>query len=353
MSVQVNEFESANVEAKAAEAIRRTYERQLVAADKRLEELDRKCDLLTAIDAVPSAAKHSWTIAKSSRPHRAIANLLLSDLHLSEVVKPGEVGYTNAFNDRIARLRLERCAERTIIMARDLVSGFTYDGLHIWMLGDNFSGDVLHDELKETNEQPINQAVETWLDPMLTFLRTQADHFGSVTVSVRVGNHGRNTRKPRSKGRVQESYDYLFGRLLCRELRSDDRFTWDIPLAADGTWTQYGTTIMGTHGDQFHGGGGISGIATPLALGNYKKLRREMSSGKPFDLLVLGHFHQWLTLPGIIVNGSLKGQDQYAYQANMGFEVPQQAFFLVTPEHGVTLHAPIRVMDKKAEKWDQ
>jgi DNA repair exonuclease SbcCD nuclease subunit len=106
-----------------------------------------------------------------------------------------------------------------------------------------------------------------------------------------------------------------------------------------------------THGDQFRGGSGISGIQTPLALGAFRKSKRQQAIDDPFDTMLLGHFHQYMTLPGMIVNGSLKGYDEYAMISNFGFEVPQQAFWLTTPERGPGFHVAIQPMSRKAEGW--
>jgi hypothetical protein len=53
----------------------------------------------------------------------------------------------------------------------------------------------------------------------------------------------------------------------------------------------------------------------------------------------------------VLINGSLKGYDEYAWNNSFSFEQPQQALFLVTPEHGASFHMPIRCMDRKAEGW--
>ena len=58
-----------------------------------------------------------------------------------------------------------------------------------------------------------------------------------------------------------------------------------------------------THGDQFRGGSGISGILTPLSLGAFRKSKRQQAVDDPFDTMLLGHFHQYMTIPGILVNG--------------------------------------------------
>ena len=53
----------------------------------------------------------------------------------------------------------------------------------------------------------------------------------------------------------------------------------------------------------------------------------------------------------MIVNGSLKGLDEYAYINNFGYEQPQQALALVVPEKGITLQAPVFCMDRKKAGW--
>ena len=63
--------------------------------------------------------------------------------------------------------------------------------------------------------------------------------------------------------------------------------------------------------------------------------------------------HQLIMAPeqGLIVNGSLKGYDEYASVSNFRPERPQQALWLVTPENGISVSAPVLVADRKKEKW--
>jgi hypothetical protein len=67
--------------------------------------------------------------------------------------------------------------------------------------------------------------------------------------------------------------------------------------------------------------------------------------------MILGHWHQLVFGPKFIVNGSLKGLDEYAFIGNFGFEPPQQACWLMTPEHGRTFVAPILPQDRTKEGW--
>jgi len=64
----------------------------------------------------------------------------------------------------------------------------------------------------------------------------------------------------------------------------------------------------------------------------------------------MGHFHQLIDLGNVVVNGSLKGYDEWTASMNFNFEMPQQAFWLTDPKWGKTIRAPIRVQSKE-EDW--
>ena len=80
---------------------------------------------------------------------------------------------------------------------------------------------------------------------------------------------------------------------------------------------------------------------SPLFIGDARKRKRQMAVWCPYDYMVMGHWHTYLKARGVIVNGSLKGYDEYAYQSNFDFEVPTQAAWLNHPEHGITCRWPI------------
>ena len=324
--------------------------REVARVQKAHDALLEKCDLLTSLDSV-KANPPKWLRKPSKKAdHRGIANLLLSDLHLDEVVSAAQMGGVNAYDRAIAVRRLEGTIDRACEVARDYISGIQYEGITLWLGGDIFSGNI-HEELKITNAAPIMASFEFWLDPMVAAIRRLADEFGKVHIPGCVGNHGRNTYKPVMKNRVEDNWDWLFYRVVSREFRDDDRVTWQLPVTADVTVHHYDHRYLLTHGDQFRGGSGISGIQTPLALGAFRKSKRQQAVADPFDTMLLGHFHQYMTLPGIVVNGSLKGYDEYASISNFGFEVPQQAFWITTPERGPAFHVAVQPMDRKAEGW--
>jgi hypothetical protein len=82
-----------------------------------------------------------------------------------------------------------------------------------------------------------------------------------------------------------------------------------------------------------------------------RKQSRYMATGKSFQTLWLGHWHQYISTPSMIVNGSLKGFDEYAMLMGFGHEAPQQALAIITPERNVTIQAPVFCVDRKKEGW--
>lgn len=350
--IDLSEFQRSPVERLKAE--RDQAKRDRDSAMKLLEEMQRRYDLVTAIDGVTTAQKKElWKRTKAKRgEYRGIANTISSDQHYGEVVRPEEVQGCNAYDLTIAKLRWQLHCEKFVSLAKDHLGYLQYDGAHVWWNGDAFSGDI-HEELAKSNEMGTLATFETMIDPIVNGLRFIAAEFPQVVVSVRRGNHTRTSRKTPAKGRVRESFDWLFMRVVEREMRSTPNVVFDIPESDDGIIQQYDHRFLATHGDQFRGGSGISGIMTPLALGNYRKLRRNVSIGDElaYDTMILGHFHQYLVIPGIIVNGSAKGYDEYAYVSNFGYEEPQQAFWVTTPEHGPSYHTAIRLLNRKSEGW--
>ena len=329
---------------------RDTANRLYRMAEKDAEDSRKSIEILTSLDGL-SVEKVPWASReKKSRKGEATALVMLSDLHLDEIVKPGEVEGMNAYNREIALARLKKTAEGAIKFGSELMSGFNYKGCIVVLGGDLVSGN-LHD-LGEFNEtHSVIATVDYWTDHLAVFLQEMADAYGPTHVVSVVGNHGRTTRKPRTKGRVEDNFDHLIARLLQRHFNADKRFTWNIPLSADATVEVYDTRLLITHGDQAKGGSGISGLLTPVSLLDHRKKKRNTSFGKPHDHLFMGHFHTYIRTGTVTVGGSPKGLDEYAYLGNFGYEEPSSPFAIITPEHGVTIEAAIFNADRKAEGW--
>lgn len=326
---------------------------RLALAERDRDRLAAQLQLIESLD-VSNVRTPKWTAPPRGRPkgHRATACLLLTDAHFDEVVNPREVEGLNAYSREIAELRLRRCAERFVTLARHYLGGVEYDGACLLVGGDMFSGNI-HEELRRTNADTLFASLLHWIDPMLGFVGMLADEFKRVHVTAVAGNHGRMTQKPIAKRRAADNLDWLLYRLLVRHTARDERVTWEVPDSADARVRVYDTTFLLTHGDQFKGGSGISGALAPLLLGSHRKTRRQAVAGRPYDAMVMGHWHQYIFLPsrGLIVGGALKGYDEFAYLKNYESEPAQQSAWIVTPERGITFSFPVFVADRAAEGW--
>jgi len=254
----------------------------------------------------------------------------------------------NAYNRDIAEKRLRKCVDGACVVATELLN-WSWDGMVLQLGGDLISGSI-HDELAESNEgvSPLD-TVDYWVDHLAAALVQLADTFGKLHVVAVVGNHGRLTRKPRAKGRGRANFDWMLIRMLVRWSDGDSRITWHVPDAADAYWTAYGHRQMLTHGDQARGGSGISGLLTPISLLDHRKRKRD--GGAAADQLWLGHWHSFVSGPGWCINGAGKGYDEFSYSKSFPYEVPQQAFGVLTPEHGLTSTLPVYCADRAAEGW--
>lgn len=266
--------------------------------------------------------------------------LFLSDFHWAEKVHPTQIGGVNEFNLSIARERLTYTVETAIHLLRILDQKMDYPGIVVALGGDMISGNI-HDELTATNEINSMPAVLDLYARLIAAITRMADVFGSVFLPCVSGNHGRDTRKIWTKDRHHTSFDWLLYRFLAKHFEGDSRVQFFVPDSSDALFRIYDKRFLLTHGDQFRGGDSIIGPLGPLTRGNQKKQARNQAINQEFDVMMCGHWHQYIHLSRLIVNGSLKGYDEYAYQNNFGFEEPQQALFVVHPRHGITYRMPV------------
>ncbi len=288
--------------------------------------------------------------------HRATLVAFLSDLHAGEVVRPEEMGGYNAYNLKIADLRLKRFFSKTIDLARTYFAGVTYDGIVLALGGDLVSGDI-HDELEQTNELSVLDTT-LWVAPRLVAgIEKLAEEFGAVHVISAPGNHGRDSKKPRHKGRSAHNADTHIARMAAMFFAGSNpssSVTFDIPESFDVPFGVYDWRFNMEHGDNFKFSGTAEiGALGPVKRGTLRKANQHQQEGHPFHVNLVGHFHQYVPAPGqgFVMNGSIKGFDEYARGWHLKPEPAQQALMVISPEHGVTTQAPIILTDRAREKW--
>lgn len=290
----------------------------------------------------------AWTVApKGKGAAPGVPTLFLSDLHWGEVVHPAQINGVNKFNVAIAKERMGVAVQEAINLLRIISPKMEYPGIVLALGGDMISGNI-HDELTATNELNSMPAVLDLYGELVGVIKLMADTFGKVMVPCVTGNHGRDTTKIWGKDRHHTSFDWLLFRFLAKHFEADKRVTFYIPDGPDAYYRVYNTRYLLTHGDQFRGGDGMIGALGPIIRGDHRKRSRNGQIDMAYDVMMLGHWHSYLHLSRLIVNGSLKGYDEYAYSNNFGFEVPQQALWITHPKHGITFRMPVYV-DRKRE----
>lgn len=295
-----------------------------------------------------------WAVRPSGRRgHRGLAVAQMADWHLDEVVRPEEIFDLNKYDRVIARQRIHRWMDKVVTLPRQYMQGVELDGLVIPSTGDLFTGEI-HEELTRSNEARLLESVLFWMEPLIAVLETLETEYPAVYVAAVVGNHGRLSDKPIFKGRVHDNVEWMFWSLVRDRLA--DRGSGvrvDVSESMDFNLPLYGRNHVLTHGENMRGGTGISGAFAPLSLGSHRKDKKMRIAGLPMQTMVVGHRHQLINIPGVIMGGCLKGYDEYAF----GLDLPPdgdgagQAFWITSPERAQVLWMPIYVQDRKEEKW--
>lgn len=324
------------------DTIRRLKAELKSAASENLTRDKIRTHVFEMKDKAREAQSLPWLVA--ARPPAdspGVPTLFLSDFHWGEVVHPSQINGVNEFNLEIARDRLGTTIEVAIRLLQILDPQMRYPGIVAMLGGDMISGNI-HDELQATNELNTMPTVLDLYGYLIAGLKRLAERFGRVFVPCVSGNHGRDTHKIWAKDRNHTSFDWLLYCLLAKHFEDDKRITFQIPDGSDAFFRVYGHRYLLTHGDQFRGGDGMIGALGPIIRGDHKKRSRNAQIAMEYDTMCLGHWHQYIHHSRVIVNGSLKGYDEYAYQNNFGFEPPQQGLWVTHPRYGITYRMPVR-----------
>lgn len=261
---------------------------------------------------------------------------LLSDLHAGEVVEDEATLGANAYDWPIMLARLDQY--RASILSHREHFAAPVKRLHVAMLGDMVSGSI-HDELAQTNELPDAEIVVQLAYDLTGWLEALAEEFTDVVVVGVGGNHGRLSKKPQAK-RAQSSWDWVVYRMVEGLMRRHPRVSFRFPRAAFAEHVvcdRWRCLLL--HGD---------GIRSTMPGVPWAGVERRKSSlqeqllavGRPFDYMMLGHFHTANSLDGVTAetytNGSVKGADEYSIKQYGGGRPAKQRLVSFHPDRGAT-----------------
>lgn len=288
------------------------------------------------------------TKIKKGRP--GVPSLLATDWHWGEVVEPSQINGVNEYNLAIAHRRARALIEKTIMLLSHYTVNPEYPGIVFNLGGDMVSGDI-HEELSQTNEAPIMPIVIDLVGVLVWCIKTLRDKFGRVFVPCVPGNHARTSKKMRAKDAHHTSFDWLIYAILERHFADDPNVKIAVASSPDLLYSVLDYRYLLTHGDQFRGGDGMIGALGPIIRGDHKKRSRNGAIDMSYDTMLMGHWHQYMPLDRIVVNGSLVGYNEYANRENFGYEPPRQALWITHPELGMINRNPVYV-DPPRHKHD-
>ena len=225
--------------------------------------------------------------------------VLASDWHVEEQVRPEQVAGRNRYNLEIAQSRMEKFFEATSWGVKFNRQAYKIRDLILWLGGD-FITNHLHPDNVETNLLSPPEALAYVHAALVTGIRylLQDKELERIVVPCNDGNHGRMTDKMRSSSRCAMSLETMLYGFLAREFEKEPRVQFIIAQGSHLYYEVYGRTIRYVHGDETKYGGGVGGITVPIyrAMAKWQTVRQA-------DLTCLGHYHQRISLNDLICNG--------------------------------------------------
>jgi len=325
-----------------------------------IDRMKREVDKLRSVSALDrliadriSDRIESWNRIRPSVPRRSpgrkvrseTAVLVLSDLHIGEVVSRDETRGISEYNFDIFRRRLQLLSDKIFHLLFDCLEGYKFPELRILCLGDVVSGNII-DELVETNDLSIVDQVVDGAYVLAQFLAEQCAVFDRVVFHGIVGNHGRVTKTKRYK-RKYCSWDRMVYEML-RIILKNQNIEFHLPKSFFDVVEINGAKFLIAHGDEIRMWMGI-----PFY--NMQKFRMamlELVKNLPvqtFDYLIIGHFHNCFQMDTpigeMMVNGSMVGGSEYSIGRLAMTSRPTQLLFGVNKHGMISWRFPVRLDD--------
>lgn len=302
-----------------------------------LKEINRLQGVLEDYEALNGTVSTYEVIGKRGVRHESVAFAVASDWHVDENVKPESVDGTNKYTMAIAKKRAETFFTSTLKLVEKEQQDASIDTLVLALIGDFISSNI-HDELMESCEVPPVEAAmfaQNLIASGIEYILKNSKL--KLVVPCCVGNHSRITHQVHVSTEQGNSLEWMVYNNLAKHFENNKRVTFVLSKSYF-TWVRvYGYDIRFHHGHAVKYGGGIGGLTVPFV----KAIARYDVERKAY-LDVVGHFHNRMDGGKFIVNGSLIGNTPYGMR--LGFTgKPEQAFFLISKDHGKTIVAPIFV----------
>lgn len=260
-----------------------------------------------------------------------------SDWQIGEQIFADETEGFGEFNWKIAQERVQYFVEKNIDYVQTQRNSYQIDELVVLCEGDFISGDHnMHEQdLYCTNEFPA--AVQTARAGELLGAAIQrfASHYKTVrVVEMGADNHGRTTRRIRSKHAGLDNYNYLVYTVANAKLARHRNIEIETSPGNKILTNINGKRFLVEHGHAVNAYMGTPYYGLDRHAGREAQKRR-LRPSKQYDYISIGHWHVPAIVSGfILVNGSLTGTTELDHLVGR-YAPPSQVSFLVHPKHGV------------------
>lgn len=324
----------------------RNLKRQNKELVRRASHLEDSIEALTALHSQSIRPAPIRKREKKTGQRECTAVVLCSDWHVEESVFPEQINGRNEYTPEIAQARVRNMVTGIRWLLEMYKSKMAIRDLVLWLGGDLITG-FIHEELQETNAYtPIEASMflqELIANDLIQPLLDNTD-LERIIIPCSYGNHGRMKKRKQFKNASKQSYEWMVYHALKHRFRDEPRLEFHIANGAHVYLNVYNKTMRFHHGDDVKYGGGVGGIMIPI-----NKAIDRWNDYIPADITCIGHFHQYMSLPYAVTNGSLIGYNEFALAIKAKYEPPQQAFFLVDSERGKRNSTRIWVDDESME----
>lgn len=309
--------------------------RRHVTAARKLEVFDHKA--LSLLEASVQAVEADRTVYQPlplSDELTAHTHVLqYSDLHAAEVVSYEAMNGLNEYNWEIMHERHQRLARAIRSFKKN--RPYPIPKLHILGLGDMVTGDI-HDELRETNEIVVSDAAVRLGYYMADFVIEElVPLYETIEIDAVVGNHGRTTKKPEFKS-ATKNWDWIAYKVMELRLAAYPSVAVRLPTGFEAVVKVYDKNVLLFHGD------GVPTNMPGVPWGGIQRRTKELSDtyaslGIHIDHFACGHYHEANVVGQrrILMNGSIKGPDEYSLKRYGGGRAPCQLLHTFHPSRGL------------------
>lgn len=334
-----------------AEAAKRSEREEARRLQARVDELERLLSVHEAAKGLLSRDPEPWPVREVDHGLPGTPLLHVSDLQYGEVIQAGEIGGINAYGPEIAKQRYELLIDKTLELCFDHQVTPDYpNGLVYASNGDMVSGGI-HDELRDTDD-PGHILEQTFdvVDLQARGAARLAKQFNRVRMYFTPGNHGRLSKRPRSKGYGRDNVEYWLAVLVARRLSEwgVNNVEVIVPESGDALFDLHGYRHCFTHGDRVgsRGGAGFVGPAATVSRGMQKIRQYYAELGAPLDYVHFGHFHDSMKLTWGYCNGAVAGFSEYAMQGRFAPRTPAQWLLFCHDRYGISQQWEIQLGEK-------